>query len=64
MSCQASLNARAVSATWAALTPFDGNYPVVGAWIVGDEPAGVGIREDKSRVTKNLSRFVPHAIVG
>jgi glutathionylspermidine synthase len=46
------------------LTPFDGNYPVVGAWIVGEEPAGIGIREDRSRVTKNLSRFVPHVIVG
>jgi glutathionylspermidine synthase len=46
------------------LPEFDGNYPVVGAWMVGDEPAGIGIREDRSRVTKNLSRFVPHAIVG
>jgi glutathionylspermidine synthase len=46
-----------------ALTPFEGNYPVVGAWMVGDEPAGVGIREDRSRVTKNLSRFVPHVII-
>lgn len=46
------------------LTPFDGNYPVVGAWIVGEEPAGVGIREDHDLVTKNLSRFVPHVIVG
>ena len=46
------------------LTPFDGNYPVVGAWIVGEEPAGIGIREDRSRVTKNLSRFVPHVIIG
>ncbi|WP_337185907.1 glutathionylspermidine synthase family protein [Phenylobacterium sp.] len=47
-----------------AITPFDRNYPVIGAWIVGDEPAGVGIREDRSRVTKNLSRFVPHVILG
>lgn len=46
------------------LTAFDRNYPVIGAWIVGDEPAGIGIREDRSRVTRNLSRFVPHAIVG
>jgi glutathionylspermidine synthase len=46
------------------LAAFDGNYPVTGAWIVGDEPAGVGIREDRSRVTRNLSRFIPHAIVG
>lgn len=45
------------------LPRLDGNYPVIGAWIVGDEPAGVGIREDRSRVTRNLSRFVPHAIL-
>jgi glutathionylspermidine synthase len=45
------------------LPRFDGNYPVLGAWLVGDEPAGLGIREDRSRVTKNLSRFVPHVIV-
>jgi glutathionylspermidine synthase len=46
------------------LTRFGGNYPVVGAWMVGDEPAGMGLREDRSRVTKNFSRFLPHAIVG
>jgi glutathionylspermidine synthase len=45
------------------LPNYEGNYPVVGAWMVGDEPAGIGIREDRSRVTKNLSRFVPHVIV-
>lgn len=46
------------------LTAFNGKYPVVGAWMVGDEPAGIGLREDRSRVTKNLSRFVPHVILG
>jgi glutathionylspermidine synthase len=46
------------------LPRFDGHYPVVGAWMVGDEPAGIGIREDRSRITRNFSRFVPHAIVG
>ncbi len=46
------------------LTRFGGHYPVVGAWMVGDEPAGMGLREDRSRVTKNFSRFLPHAIVG
>jgi glutathionylspermidine synthase len=46
------------------LTRFDSAYPVVGAWMVGDEPAGIGIREDRSKVTKNMSRFVPHAIIG
>ena len=28
--------------------------------IIGDEPAGIGIREDESPVTKNTSRFLPH----
>lgn len=46
------------------LPAFEGNYPVIGAWIIGDEPAGIGIREDENRVTTNLSRFIPHAIVG
>jgi glutathionylspermidine synthase len=41
---------------------FDGRHAVVGAWIVGDTPAGVGVREDASRVTKNTARFVPHFI--
>ena len=39
---------------------FDGYYPVVGSWIIGDQPAGIGIREDKSLVTGNLSQFVSH----
>jgi glutathionylspermidine synthase len=39
---------------------FDAAYPVIGAWIVGDEPAGMGIREDASPITTNASRFVPH----
>ncbi len=44
-------------------TAFDGRYPVLGAWIVGDEPAGLGIREDDAIVTRNLARFVPHVIL-
>jgi glutathionylspermidine synthase len=44
----------------APLPAFDGRYPVIGAWIVGDQPAGIGIREDDSPITKNSSRFVPH----
>jgi glutathionylspermidine synthase len=46
-----------------ALPPeFDGRRPVVGAWMVGNEPAGLGVREDDGPVTKNLARFVPHII--
>lgn len=39
---------------------FDGCHPVLGLWIVADQPAGMGIREDRALVTGNLSRFVPH----
>lgn len=39
---------------------FDGNYPVIGSWIIGGEAAGIGIREDKSEITANNSRFIPH----
>lgn len=44
----------------APLPAFDGRYPVIGSWIIGDQPAGIGIREDDSPITKNSSRFVPH----
>ncbi len=36
------------------------NYSVIGSWVIGDEPAGIGIREDNSPITKNHSRFIPH----
>jgi glutathionylspermidine synthase len=42
------------------LPEFSGRYPVIGSWIIGDEPAGIGIREDDSLITKNTSKFVPH----
>jgi len=45
------------------LPNFDGNYPVVGSWLVNGYACGMGIREDKSLITANLSRFVPHLFV-
>ncbi|HEX2829484.1 MAG TPA: glutathionylspermidine synthase family protein [Burkholderiales bacterium] len=45
---------------YAPLPEFDGNYPVIGSWIVGGQPCGMGIREDNTPVTSNTSRFVPH----
>ena len=42
---------------------FGVNYPVIGAWLVGDQPAGMGVREDRSRVTRDRSRFIPHVIL-
>jgi len=44
----------------ARLPEFTGRYPVIGCWVVGDAPAGMGIREDASPITTNASRFVPH----
>jgi glutathionylspermidine synthase len=37
-------------------------HAVLGAWMVGNEAVGLGIREDASPITMNLSRFVPHLI--
>src|SRR5438552_1289796 len=45
---------------YAPLALFEGNYAVIGAWIVDDRAAGIGIREDDSPITRNTSRFVPH----
>jgi glutathionylspermidine synthase len=42
---------------------FGDSYTTIGAWIVGDEAAGIGIREDESPITKNTSRFVPHYFI-
>ena len=39
---------------------FDGNYVVLGSWIVGGQPRGMGIRESKGPITQNLSGFAPH----
>lgn len=44
------------------LPEFDGFRPVVGAWIVGRSCAGIGLREDRGRITQDLSRFKPHFI--
>jgi glutathionylspermidine synthase len=43
--------------------PFDGRYPVIGAWIVNDKACGMGVREDDGAITRNTSRFLPHCMV-
>jgi glutathionylspermidine synthase len=45
------------------LPNFSDHYPVIGSWVIGQEPAGMGIREANTLVTDNKSRFVPHLIV-
>ncbi len=44
------------------LPEFDNNYPVIGSWIIGQDAAGIGIREANNLITDNKSRFVPHLI--
>ena len=44
------------------LPEFDGHHPVIGSWVIDQEPAGVGIRESDGLVTRNESPFVPHVL--
>jgi glutathionylspermidine synthase len=44
------------------LPEFDGFRPALGAWIVGDGSAGLGIRETAGLVTDDGAAFVPHRI--
>ncbi|MGW5050758.1 glutathionylspermidine synthase family protein [Actinokineospora sp. NPDC004072] len=44
------------------LPEFDGYRPALGAWIVGDHAAGLGIRETAGLVTDDGAAFVPHRI--
>jgi glutathionylspermidine synthase len=46
-----------------ALPKFADNYTLIGSWVVGDQPAGIGIREDDSLITRDTARFVPHIVV-
>jgi glutathionylspermidine synthase len=47
---------------YAPLPDCDGWHPVIGSWVVGCEPAGIGIRETEGLITNNTCRFVPHYI--
>ena len=44
------------------LPKFGDNHALIGSWIIGQEPAGMGIRESDNAITNNKSRFVPHLI--
>jgi len=44
------------------LPEFDGRHPIIGSWLIGGEPAGMGIRESSGRITNVTSSFCPHYI--
>lgn len=46
--------------SYAPLAEADGNHAVFGVWMAGGAACGMGIREDRSLITGNSSRFVPH----
>lgn len=52
---------------WAPLpehaAPDGPAYPVMGVWMAGDAPCGLGIREGAGLVTTLEDRFVPHVIL-
>ena len=56
---------------WQAWAPLPGHampdaglaYPVMGVWMAGDEPCGLGIREGDDLVTTLEDRFVPHVLL-
>ena len=45
-----------------ALPRFAGRYALIGSWMIADLPAGIGLREDDSLITRDSARFVPHVI--
>jgi len=45
---------------FAPLPKFDSRHALIGSWIICGEPAGIGVRDDLSPVTGNMSLFVPH----
>jgi glutathionylspermidine synthase len=36
---------------------------VLGSWLAAGTACGLSVREDISPITKNTSRFLPHAII-
>jgi glutathionylspermidine synthase len=41
---------------------FSGKFPVIGSWVIGQQAAGIGMREADSLITSNTSCFIPHLI--
>ncbi|MDR3679565.1 MAG: glutathionylspermidine synthase family protein [Flavipsychrobacter sp.] len=44
------------------LPEFDGRHPILGSWVIGGKPAGMGIRESTGRITNVTSSFCSHYI--
>ncbi len=51
---------RAIYQALADLPVRDGHHVVIGSWMVGEEPAGMILRECESPIVVNTSRVVPN----
>lgn len=49
---------------FAPLARSGSNHAVIGSWVVGDDAVAMSVREDSSAITRDLARFLPHAIIG
>lgn len=56
-------NSPCIRQAYHPLPKFDGGYPLLGSWVVGDRAAGLGMREDAGPITQDTSRFLPHVIL-
>ncbi|CAK9883905.1 MAG: Putative acid--amine ligase YgiC [Candidatus Erwinia impunctatus] len=45
------------------LPQFNDSYTLIGSWLIDDTAAGIGLREDRSLITQDLSRFYPHTFL-
>ncbi|MEH6446088.1 MAG: glutathionylspermidine synthase family protein [Oceanospirillaceae bacterium] len=45
------------------LPAFGDNFTLIGSWLVNDQAAGISVREDKNRITQDMSRYMPHIIL-
>lgn len=55
-------DARRIYQQAAPLFQAAGRHAVLGSWVVGDAPAGIIVREDRSPIITNASQVVPHLI--
>ena len=46
-----------------SLPKFADRYALIGSWVIGDQPAGIGVREDSSLITRDTARFIPHVVI-
>jgi glutathionylspermidine synthase len=45
------------------LPRFGDSHALIGSWVIGDQPAGIGVREDRSLITRDTARFMPHVVI-